>query len=108
MDVPHGLAIAFGTIWFVLTTIVAVVPGIELRVIADGQAPSATIGVCLQPWAGWIVGSVAVVDFFTLWIAAWLVPALRQTAFAAVVSGMLGGIGLGMLLGDPCMLGMGH
>jgi hypothetical protein len=108
VEVPRRMALALGTIWFVLTTIVAVAPGIELRLIADGQALSAMIGACLQPWAGWIISGAAWFDFFTFWIAIWAVPKLRQTAFAAVTSGVLGGIGLGMLLGDPCMLGMGH
>lgn len=101
-DLPRRLYGILGVGWLVLTIIVAIAPGIELRLILDGQAPSTEIFACLQPWVGWMVGGAALIDFLTLFIAVWVLRAIRQTAALAAVVGTIGGIGVGLLIGIPC------
>ncbi len=68
-ECSRGLIAVLGVCWLVLTAVVAVAPGVELRLIADGHAPSVTIFACLQPWVAWLVGGAALLDLLTLWIA---------------------------------------
>lgn len=101
-ELPHYLPTIFGITWLILTTIVAIPPGIELGLIEDGQAPSAAIFACLQPWVGWVVAGSALLNFLTLFLAVWVLPALRRSAALATIGGAVIGVSIGLLIGVPC------
>lgn len=102
-DMPSGARDIFRGVLLFLSAVVTLAPGVELHLIAEGLAPSAAIFGCVQPWAGWSVAGAAFLDLLALAIAVWVLPALRRTALLSAISGGLVGVGVGLLLGDPCV-----
>ena len=88
--------------WFILTGIMSLPPGIALRLMVDGHTAALSILGCLPPWSAGLIASATVVDLLTLNIALWVAPARRKLIAIIIAAGALSGIGLGLLLGDPC------
>ncbi len=97
----NSLTPALGALWFALSAVVALAPGAELRLLVDGQGTSA-IATCLLPWSVWVVGTAAALQLLSLGIAVWVLPRLRQRIWVMVAGGLLSGLGLGLMAGDPC------